>query len=358
METLIEKVRQEAAQVDEAGRKKLLNQLRDLQYEVEKPEDTMQRIIHLHLVLATIRMALDLDIFSLLTSVAHPLTLAQLCESTKTDDILLGRVLRLLSSLGYIKETLANTFAATPLCHTLSVPEIRAGVYRNYDVFGPVYQELPFFLKRNGYQNVTSLTDGIFQAAWKTKDPLFTWLHKHPRETVNFNLFMKAQRSSTPNCFEFYPIEEECRDWPADRAVFVDVGGGAGHQCNNFRSKFPQLPGKVHDFVTPQPVEGAKYYYLRAILHDHSEESVKILKNLVPVMGPESVILLDEMALPNENIDWFATQTDITMMCGFGSMERTVEQWGNLLKRVGLRIEKLVTYTWSFRLSIIKVVKK
>jgi demethylsterigmatocystin 6-O-methyltransferase len=56
---------------------------------------------------------------------------------------------------------------------------------------------------------------------------------------------MLAQRSSTPNCFNFYPIEEQCKDWTADRLVFVDVGGGLGQQCAEFKKKFPNIRGRV-----------------------------------------------------------------------------------------------------------------
>lgn len=53
--TLAEKIRNAAATADEAGRKELLDSLRDLQYSIEKPEDTMQRVIHLvrHLLSVT-----------------------------------------------------------------------------------------------------------------------------------------------------------------------------------------------------------------------------------------------------------------------------------------------------------------
>jgi demethylsterigmatocystin 6-O-methyltransferase len=44
---LAAEIQQSAAAADEAGRKEILNALRDLQYSIEKPEDTMQRVIHL-----------------------------------------------------------------------------------------------------------------------------------------------------------------------------------------------------------------------------------------------------------------------------------------------------------------------
>lgn len=47
MESLITKIQQEAASASYVDRKKLLDSLRDLQYSIETPEDTMQRILHL-----------------------------------------------------------------------------------------------------------------------------------------------------------------------------------------------------------------------------------------------------------------------------------------------------------------------
>ena len=44
---LITKIQQEAASASYVGRKKLLDSLRDLQYSIEAPEDTLQRVMHL-----------------------------------------------------------------------------------------------------------------------------------------------------------------------------------------------------------------------------------------------------------------------------------------------------------------------
>lgn len=119
---------------------------------------------------------------------------------------------------------------------------------------------------------------------------MWEWLHQHPRETANFNRFMIAQRSSTPNCFNHYPIEEQCKGWPVGKPVVVDMGGASGQQCIEFRKRFPKIQGRVifqdlpaviedarsqglpgdveamiHDFYTPQVVKGKhigshKYY--------------------------------------------------------------------------------------------------
>lgn len=111
--------------------------------------------------------------------------------------------------------------------------------------------------------------------------PLWSWFQSRPKETAQFNRFMIAQRSSTPNAFNFFPIEEECKNWPAEKPLFVDIGGASGQQCIEFRKRFPGIKGRVifqdlpgeiehavsqglpdgveamvHDFYTPQVIKG------------------------------------------------------------------------------------------------------
>jgi demethylsterigmatocystin 6-O-methyltransferase len=43
MDSIVEQVQKLAATADEAGRKKLLDSLRDLSYAIETPYDTLQR---------------------------------------------------------------------------------------------------------------------------------------------------------------------------------------------------------------------------------------------------------------------------------------------------------------------------
>lgn len=96
---------------------------------------------------------------------------------------------------------------------------------------------------------------------------------------------------------------------------------------------------------------------MRNILHDYSDEKCRvILKNIMSAMGPDSVILIDEMVLPATDVHWHATQSDFVMMIGLASMERTEEQWHALLRSVGLKAQKIHTYTLSLRDSIIVAV--
>ena len=95
-------------------------------------------------------------------------------------------------------------------------------------------------------------------------------------------------------------------------------------------------------FQDPKPTltsAGAKYYYMRNILHDYPDDKcMVILKNLMAAMSKDSVILIDDMVLPNSNVHWQATQLDLTLMASLASVERTKAHWQGLMDRAGLRI--------------------
>lgn len=74
-------------------------------------------------------MSLDLGIFNILSESEKPLSLDELAKKTSADPILLGRFLRHQASLGIIKETDKDEFAASTTTKNLSVPEIQAGLY-------------------------------------------------------------------------------------------------------------------------------------------------------------------------------------------------------------------------------------
>lgn len=75
-------------------------------------------------------------------------------------------------------------------------------------------------------------------------------------------------------------------------------------------------------------------------------------------MGEESLLLIDEMVLPDSNAHWRATQLDLTMMIGLASMERTNEQWYRLLDSAELKILQIYLYETTLQDSIIVAVPK
>lgn len=112
MDSLIAQVKEAAHTADEAGRKKLLTALRDLQHNIEKPEDTMQRVIHLvrnaslyNLMETSPLSSARLSLTSIASCRVHcphcgrseaiqhfggPLKLGELAAKTSADPVLLG----------------------------------------------------------------------------------------------------------------------------------------------------------------------------------------------------------------------------------------------------------------------------
>ena len=251
----------------------------------------------------------------------------------------------------------------------------------SFDTVGPMYQEMPNFLEKIKYQNVTDNLHTVFQDAHKTNEPVFTWFPKHPENLEYFNQHMAARRESMTTWLDVYPVEKETAGWNPEAPVFVDIGGGIGHQCAELKAKYPQLQGRVilhelphciekalstpgienmvHDCFKSEPVKGAKYYHLRGVLHDFPDDKCRvILRNIIPAMSKDSAILIEEMVLPVSGVHWQATQVDLTMMCALAAVERTEEHWRALLDSVGLKIDKIFVHKPSVHESVIVAVPK
>ncbi|KAL2050995.1 hypothetical protein ABVK25_008741 [Lepraria finkii] len=381
MEAVIDQVKRMASNANEVERKEIIDGLRDLSYSLETPDDTLHRVIYLHLQISSVRVGCDLKLFNLLAASDSSLSLDQLHKQTGAAPIFLGRLCRYLASVGMIKEVGKDKFAATNVTKALSIPGNQAGVYHQFNTIGPVYQEMPDFLAKINYTDITDTANTAHQAAWKSSKPPFAWLAENPQHARYFNDYMMHRRQGMVTWLDVYPIEKETKGWSSEAPVFVDIGGNIGHQCAELKSKYPKLPGQVilqdlpqpisqalstpgvknmvHDAFEPEPVKGARFYYMRAILHDWPDHKCReILQNIIPAMGPDSAILLDEMVLPDTHVHWQSTQTDITMMASLASIERTKTMWADLLDSVGLKIEKVLTYTPSVYESIMTVIRK
>lgn len=76
----------------------------------------------------------------------------------------------------------------------------------------------------------------------------------------------------------------------------------------------------------------------RRIFHDWSDEdSRRILLNTKLALAPESRILILDTAVPNVQASRDLALQDLNMM-SFAGMERTDQQWENLLNSVGLKL--------------------
>ncbi|KAK5658681.1 hypothetical protein OQA88_2077 [Cercophora sp. LCS_1] len=178
---------------------------------------------------------------------------------------------------------------------------------------------------------------------------------------------MALRRDSQTSWLSVYPVRETTQNWPANKAVYVNTGGSIGHQCAQFKAAFPNASGRVilqdlphsiaqalrtpgvenmaHDFWEPQPVVGAKFNFLRGVLHNRPNHKVlKLLGATKDAMRAESVLLVDEMILPEMGVNVDTAALDLTMVSAFASVERTERQWSGLFQRAGLRLVQTYVY--------------
>ena len=173
---------------------------------------------------------------------------------------------------------------------------------------------------------------------------------------------MASQRANQPSWIldtKLFPHEIfTSHERRPDEVIMVDVGGGAGHQCIALRQAHPDLHGRVilqdlpdtiamtdratlqnsgtealaHDFMTPQPIKGARVYYMRNVLHDWPDNAcLTILKHLRNAMSAESVLVVDEIVVSDSGSGLRQINFDLVMTSVFGAMERTEDQWKALL---------------------------
>lgn len=96
--------------------------------------------------------------------------------------------------------------------------------------------------------------------------------------------------------------------------------------------------------VDPQPVEGARVYYLRGFLHNHADHvSVKYLSQFAEAMGPESRLLIHEALATDLNPTKDITRFDLSMLASCGGAQRSEAEQEALLEKVVLE----VLGTWS-----------
>ena len=138
-----------------------------------------------------------------------------------------GRLLRYCASVGMIKETGEDEYAANEITRTLAKPALKAGVNHQHLSVVPCYQSLPKFLKDTNYANPTDPTHCAFQRAHQTDQVPFVWMMSHPEEFDNFNQWMTGAHEGQKTWLEVYPVQQELlKDAAAETPVFVDIGGG------------------------------------------------------------------------------------------------------------------------------------
>lgn len=330
---------------------------------------------------ALIQIGLDLKIFTTLSANSKATELQDLLTKTNASPSLLARLLRSMASFGLIVETAKDTFMANRITQALAHPDVIGAFPHVTHLHALTASVLPRYLRDHNYQDMTNGKDLPFHLALDTDLPPFEWMKQHPEQMKALGHAMRIERAHS--WVESYPIANQISEFQAagDSALLVDIGGGFGQQAAAFKAIVPSNSGRIvvqdvastldhapaidgiafeeHDFFTPQPIQGAKFYYLRHILHDWTdEESVRILQNVVPALTSESRIVIDEVVLPDTKVPWQCALMDLTMSSSLGGRERSRDDWDALLRRAGLQIEEVHTYDDVRRHSVIIAVPR
>ena len=72
-------------------------------------------------------------------------------------------------------------------------------------------------------------------------------------------------------------------------------------------------------------------------------------------MSDQSMVLIDEMVLPEMGAEVQAAQLDISMMASLAGRERSRAEWGRIVEAAGLQINDVLTYEEDLGESVIVV---
>ena len=100
-------------------------------------------------------------------------------------------------------------------------------------------------MRKVGYHDPTDSYHTVFQDAWDTEQNCFEWMMGHPTYFESFNQYMASRREHQATWIQFYPLKDDATNLSPERPLFVDIGGGIGHQAAEFKARYPDLPGKV-----------------------------------------------------------------------------------------------------------------
>ncbi|KAM6508594.1 hypothetical protein FSOLCH5_011589 [Fusarium solani] len=338
---------------------------------VQKPWDTVWQHNWVNLATnACVKTLIDAGVFKQwIRSGGSEKTSRELAKLTGTDEVLIRRMMRQIAGQNLITETAEDTYKPTPWVYSIAADEALSNTYGAlYDfVNGPMFRSLPSYLKETGYKNPTDPNKCNWQFMNKSDATLFESLGSNAVAAKEFNDAMQSHSkyNMTP-WHEVYPTRTLVEGSKLDRPLVVDVGGSKGHDLAKFHKRHPGIPKaslvlqdlpdilkeltipetitpQPHDFFTPQPVKGARAYFLHNVLHDWEDpQALKILKHLAAAMEKGySKLLIHESLISRVKPSPRVTTSDITVMACLGSKERTEIEWRRLVERAGLRVVKI-----------------
>ncbi|RJE27369.1 O-methyltransferase [Aspergillus sclerotialis] len=355
------------AQSTEADRQAAIDAAQNLIRKLQTPQESTINIAYSPAQFLCVRIGIDLDVFNTLASKSGSVSVEEVAAAKKADPILVERVLRVLVCMRYINEDGAKLYSANEMTRHMTHPHSEATI--KFVWLGmPTFAKIPEFLQKTKFKNPEGLTSGPFNYAENLSDSLWEWFGSDPERLNICNTFMEAKDRLGPSWLVWFPVKERLVDgFDASHGdkLLVDMAGGRGHDTEAFHKKFPERPGGLvvedlphviediqdldpsierltFDLFEKQPIEGARIYYIKFVLHDWSDSDCrKILSNLAPAMKKGySKLIIEEMILEDTDCAMLQATRDWVMMAFCNSMERTKGHWQSLLRSAGFKVVK------------------
>jgi len=318
------------------------------------PSTELMRLINGYQVSQALHVAATLGVADQLKDGPKPCeAVAQACGAHSAS---LYRLLRALAAVGVFHDNGDRGFSLTPLgaCLTSDAQGSRRSYAQWIGTTGQWRSWGNLLHCIQSGESATRLTHGM--DAW-------TYRREHPDEQAVFNSAMtstsSADASAVLDAFDFSRF-----------ACVVDVGGGQGLLLTTILRACPDSRGILFD--QPQVVASAEQilasaklaqrcqavggsffetipedgdiYLLKAILHDWGDgESVEILRACRRAMVPSATLAIIERVVgpPNEMPE--GKFSDLNMMVQYGALERTREEFDQLLRHGGFEMTEVIS---------------
>ncbi|KAF5352817.1 hypothetical protein D9756_006140 [Leucocoprinus leucothites] len=275
---------------------------------------------------ASLRLAADLDLATIIGDSEDGVSLSELTAKTRIEEAKLERVFRCLITQGWFREPREGYFANNRMSNIIKndQPGFHMATTMNH-LFSKTAVYFPDMINHPDpeYRKKTDPSHCAFQMAFNTDLPYFgsvSWCSTYPEEATRFALAMGGVGpSSDPGTAADFPWTEICKG----KDALVDIGGGQGTLCCSLALKYPEIKQFIvedlvdcreaaeaniksknltdrvifeeQDFFTPQKLKGKYVFVIQRVLHDWStEDGAKILRQIRDVLNEESNLLIIE----------------------------------------------------------------
>ncbi|KIX02109.1 uncharacterized protein Z518_08048 [Rhinocladiella mackenziei CBS 650.93] len=348
------------------SRMRMISQAQELIRSLTDPSDMGGVHIAQAMELVAIRTLLHLKAFHSMPP-AGSISLTALSQVTGAEEALLERLLRMAVCVGFIRQLENMEYAHTKFSLAYATTPGPGTFFQLvYDEGFLAIDNLHGFLQEKGFKEPVDQRYSPYTWRWGEEGKtVWEVMAQYPERFQAFQTGL-AHADATVPLTGFYDFSKLNTD--GDRPILVDIGGGNGHSIMRIMEAHPKLPPhkfvlqelkepaeearKIlpkevavmeHDFFTPQTLIGAKAYFLRRVMHDYSDVGcIDILKNIVPAMAYDSVVLLADFcfAARTTPADLPIAAMDIGIF-NMGGKERSEEGFKKILEAAGLEFVKL-----------------